>query len=108
MTITDSSFADDVEKFDGVILVDFWAEWCAPCRAIAPMLDEIAESYKDNPKVKIAKLNVDENQATAQRFGIMSIPNLVIFKNGAPAGNILGLQPKENIEAELKRVIEGV
>jgi thioredoxin 1 len=107
MTITDASFASDVDNFDGVVLVDFWAEWCAPCRAIAPMLDEIAEEYKDNPKVKIAKLNVDENQSTAQRFGIMSIPNLVIFKNGAPAGNILGLQPKENIVAELKRVIEG-
>ncbi len=107
MTITDASFASDVDNFDGVVLVDFWAEWCAPCRAIAPMLEEIAEKYKDNPKVKIAKLNVDENQATAQRFGIMSIPNLVIFKNGSPAGNVIGLQPKENIEVELQRVIEG-
>ena len=78
--ISDASFEDDVVKARRPVLIDFWAEWCGPCKAIAPMLNEIAEEYGD--KVTIVKLNVDENPRTSQRFNVRSIPTLILFKNG--------------------------
>lgn len=80
VTLTDESFSHDVLKAKGVILVDFWAEWCSPCKMIAPILDEVAEEYAG--KITIAKLNVDENQETAPKYGIRGIPTLLIFKEG--------------------------
>ena len=92
--LTDSNF--DAEIKNGVTLVDFWAEWCGPCRQIAPALEEISGTLSG--KVKIVKLNVDENPATAAKYGIMSIPTLMLFKNGELASRQVGAQPKAKLE----------
>jgi thioredoxin 1 len=94
--VSDASFEADVLKATGPVVVDFWAEWCGPCKMIAPALDEIAGSLEG--KVKIVKLNVDENPATAQKYGIMSIPTLMIFKNGEIASRQLGAAAKVKLE----------
>jgi thioredoxin 1 len=94
--VSDASFESDVLKATGPVVVDFWAEWCGPCRMIAPALEEIAGSLGD--KVKILKLNVDENPATAAKYGIMSIPTLMIFKNGEMASRQVGAAPKQKLE----------
>jgi thioredoxin 1 len=94
--VSDSSFESEVLKATGPVVVDFWAEWCGPCRMIAPALEEIAGSLGD--KVKILKLNVDENPATAAKYGIMSIPTLMIFKNGEMASRQVGAAPKQKLE----------
>ena len=94
--VSDSSFAQDVLKSDVPVLVDFWAEWCAPCKAIAPVLEEISGEMVG--KVKIVKLNVDENPATAAQYGIRSIPTMILFKNGAAADMKIGSgQPKAGL-----------
>ena len=94
--VTDATFDSDVLKSDKTVLVDFWAEWCGPCKMIAPALEEIAASL--NGKVKIVKLNVDESPATAQKHGIMSIPTLMLFKNGELASRQVGAAPKKKLE----------
>lgn len=94
--ITDSSFETDVLKSDKPVLVDFWAEWCGPCRMIAPALDEIAGAMGD--KVKIVKLNVDESPQTASKYGVMSIPTLMIFKGGEMASRQVGAAPKQKLQ----------
>ena len=94
--VSDSSFDTDVLKASGPVLVDFWAEWCGPCKMIAPALEEIAGLLGD--KVKIVKLNVDENPATAQKYGIMSIPTLMLFKNGELASRQVGAAPRQKLE----------
>jgi thioredoxin 1 len=94
--VSDASFESDVLKATGPVVVDFWAEWCGPCRMIAPALEEIAGSL--GSKVKILKLNVDENPATAAKYGIMSIPTLMIFKNGEMASRQVGAAPKQKLE----------
>ena len=93
--VSDSDFEAQVLKSTEPVVVDFWAEWCGPCRMIAPALEEIAGTM--NGKVKIVKLNVDENPATAAKYGIMSIPTLMIFKNGAMAARQIGALPKAKI-----------
>jgi thioredoxin 1 len=94
--VSDASFESEVLKATGPVVVDFWAEWCGPCRMIAPALEEIAGSL--GSKVKILKLNVDENPATAAKYGIMSIPTLMIFKNGEMASRQVGAAPKQKLE----------
>src|SRR5262245_33981583 len=94
--VSNANFESEVLKAKGPVVVDFWAEWCGPCRMIAPALEEIAGAMGD--KVKIVKLNVDENPATASKYGIMSIPTLMIFKNGELASRQVGAAPKQKLE----------
>jgi thioredoxin 1 len=94
--VSDSTFETDVLKATGPVVVDFWAEWCGPCRQIAPALEEISGTL--GGKVKIVKLNVDENPATAAKYGIMSIPTLMLFKNGELASRQVGAAPKQKLE----------
>ena len=94
--VSDTTFESEVLKATSPVVVDFWAEWCGPCRMIAPALEEIAGTL--NGKVKIVKLNVDENPQTAAKYGIQSIPTLMIFKNGQMASRQIGAAPKQKLE----------
>src|SRR5919206_4457578 len=100
--VTDSNFQAEVLESDTPVLVDFWAPWCGPCRLIAPSLEEIAAERDD---LRIVKLNVDDNQATAARYDVMSIPTLILFKNGEPAHKIIGALPKSRLVQELEPVL---
>ena len=97
--VTDGNFQAEVLEADKPVLVDFWAPWCGPCRVIAPSLEEIAEEKDD---LRIVKLNVDDNQATAARYDVMSIPTLILFKNGEPAHKIVGALPKSRLVKEIE------
>ena len=99
--VTDDTFETEIEKHAGLVLVDFWATWCGPCRMIAPILDQLATEYAG--KVKVAKLDVDTNIRTATRFNVRSIPMLLFFKDGKVVDQIVGAQPKANIEAKVKQ-----
>lgn len=94
--LTDDSFDTDVLKADGLTLVDFWAEWCGPCKMIAPILDEIAEEYQG--KLTVAKLNIDQNPGTAPKYGIRGIPTLLLFKNGEVAATKVGALSKGQLK----------
>ena len=94
--VSDTTFESEVLKATGPVVVDFWAEWCGPCRMIGPALEEISGSLGE--KVKIVKLNVDENPATAAKYGIMSIPTLMMFKNGELASRQIGAAPKQKLQ----------
>ena len=94
--VTDATFDQAVLKASGPVVVDFWAEWCGPCRMIGPALEEISNSL--DGKVKILKLNVDENPATAAKYGVMSIPTLMLFKGGQLASRQVGASPKQKLE----------
>ncbi len=93
--VTDASFDADVLKSDKPVLVDYWAEWCGPCKMIAPILDEVATDYAD--RVQVAKVNVDENQATPQKYGIRGIPTLMLFKNGQLVDTKVGALSKSQL-----------
>lgn len=97
---TDSTFANEVGQ-EGLVLTDFWAPWCGPCKMLAPVLDELAET--SGGKVKIVKVNVDENPETAGQFGVMSIPTLVLFKDGVPVDKTVGFQSRQALEALVNR-----
>lgn len=96
---TDQNFDQEVIKSEKPVLVDFWAAWCGPCQMMGPIIDELAEEMKD--RVKIGKLNVDENRETASSYDVMSIPTLIIFKDGKVVKQLVGLQNKDNLREEL-------
>ncbi|MCJ7839822.1 thioredoxin [Lederbergia sp. NSJ-179] len=98
---TDQNFASEISE--GVVLVDFWAPWCGPCKMIAPVLEEMDAEL--NGKAKIVKLNVDDNQETAGKYGVMSIPTLIVFKDGEEVDKTVGFQPKEALEEFLNKHI---
>lgn len=100
---TDSNFENDVLKASEPILVDFWAEWCGPCRALAPKLEELASEF--NGKMKVYKVDIDQNQQTPARFGVRGIPTLIVFKNGQAVDQIVGNHPKESISAIIAKHI---
>ena len=98
--VTDDNFQAEVLESDKPVLVDFWAPWCGPCRVIAPSLEEIADEQSD--ELRIVKLNVDENQATAARYQVLSIPTLILFKGGEPVHQIIGAMPKSRLVQEIQ------
>lgn len=99
--LTDQTFNDQIKQ--GYVLVDFWAEWCAPCRAIAPIIHELAEKYQG--KLKVAKLDIDNNPLTQSSYGVMSIPLCILFKDGQPIDSLLGAKPKQFFEQLLQKNI---
>jgi thioredoxin 1 len=103
LTFTDQNFQAEVLESKEPVLVDFWAVWCMPCRAIAPSVDALATEFKG--RAKVGKLNVDENQQVAARYGIRSIPTLLIFKDGRPVDQIVGVQPKAKLAEALERAL---
>ena len=103
VTISDSTFEDEVLKAEGLVIVDFWAEWCMPCRMLGPIIEELASEYEG--KVKVAKLNVDENQQIAGQYQVTGIPTVIFFKNGEIVDRYVGVQPKGVYENAIKNVI---
>ena len=103
ITFTDNNFDEEVLKSPTPVVVDFWAEWCAPCRIVSPTIDQLGEDYKG--KVKVGKVNVDEQPNTPQTYGIMSIPTILIFKNGQPVKTMIGAQGKENYQNAIEEVL---
>lgn len=103
LTFTDDNFQAEVLRARTVVLVDFWAAWCGPCRAIAPLVDQLAAEYKG--KLKVGKLDIDAHQNVPQKYGVLSIPTLLLFKNGQVADQIVGAVPKAKLDAMVKRAI---
>ncbi|HLV10729.1 MAG TPA: thioredoxin [Halanaerobiales bacterium] len=96
--VTDGNFNSEVLKADKPVLVDFWAEWCGPCRMVGPVVEEIGEEYDS---IKVCKLNVDDNQSTAARYEVMSIPTLILFENGKEKDKVVGYMPKGSLVSKL-------
>lgn len=103
LILTDQNFEAEVLKSQTPVLVDFWAVWCTPCRIVDPIVHELAGEY--SAKLKVGKLNVDENPNSSQNFNVMSIPTLMIFKNGQPVKSVIGAQSKENIKKAIDEVL---
>lgn len=104
IAVDDSTFEQVVTKADKLVLVDFWAEWCGPCRMVGPVVDELADEYEG--KIAFAKLNVDKNPKTTSKYGIMSIPTLIIFKKGNPVSNVVGFRGKADLKKNLDAALE--
>ena len=105
IAVTDETFENEVMQSDNPVVVDFWAEWCGPCKAIAPVVDELAEEY--DGRVKFAKVNVDSNPNTPQKFGIRGIPALLIFKDGDKVGQLVGAAPKAKLVQSIEAAMAG-
>ncbi|MEO1131093.1 MAG: thioredoxin [Cyanobacteria bacterium J06639_1] len=103
LTFADNTFTKEVLNSSQPVLVDFWAPWCAPCRVVSPIVDDLAREYGD--RVKIGKVNIDDNEALAFQYDIMSIPALVVFKDGRPISKLVGVLPKADIAAKLEEAI---
>lgn len=103
LVFTDSNFQKEVLESQTPVLVDFWAEWCAPCRIVGPIVEELSTEY--NGKLKVGKLDVDANGQTSQAYGIMSIPSIVIFQNGKPVKTLIGAQSKDNYKREIDSIL---
>jgi thioredoxin 1 len=103
LDLNKEDFSKEVLENEGVVLVDFWAEWCMPCKMMAPVLDEIAASLAD--KVKVVKVNVAENEDLASEYGVQSIPDIRIFKNGKIVGELVGMQSKANLEKKIEEIL---
>lgn len=99
VTVTDQSFGQDVLEADKVVLVDFWATWCGPCRQVAPVLEEIAAEHSD--KITVAKLDIDQNPAMAREYRVLSVPTMIVFKGGEPVKQIVGAKPKSALLNDL-------
>ncbi|RPI73531.1 MAG: thioredoxin [Desulfobacteraceae bacterium] len=103
LQVTDKNFEEEILKSKLPAMVDFWAEWCGPCRIVGPVVEELAKVYKD--KIKIVKMDVDKNRETPIKFGIRNIPTLILFKDGQVTQTLVGAQPKNYIEEELKKLL---
>jgi thioredoxin len=101
--VTDSTFAEEVERSATPVLLDLWADWCGPCHMLAPVIDQLSAQFAG--RVKVAKLNIDENRNTANRFAVRSIPTLLVLKGGTEIDRLVGVQPKEEIVRRLEKVI---
>jgi thioredoxin 1 len=103
LQITDDNFDDEIVKSDMPAMVDFWAEWCGPCKVVGPVVEELAKEYEG--KIKIAKMDVDKNRQTPARFGIRNIPTLIMFKAGEVVQTIVGAQTKSRLDEELRKLL---
>jgi thioredoxin 1 len=101
--LNDANYEEQITKSDKPVLVDFWAPWCGPCKAIGPVIEEISETYKD--RALIAKINVDENQKAASAYGVRSIPTIILFKDGKVFDTVIGLVPKERLEELINKAL---
>lgn len=100
VTVTDGNFTDEIESAEGLAMVDFWAEWCGPCRMVGPIVEELASEYAG--RVKVGKVDVDENQKTAQRFNVRSIPSILFFRDGEHVDTVVGAVPKQQLEKKIQ------
>lgn len=98
MQFTEQNFVQEVEQGKGLVLVDFFAEWCGPCRVMGPIIEELFEEFKGKEGIKIGKLNIDESSKTAQKYNVMSIPTLILFKDGQKIEQLVGLQDKDSLK----------